>query len=135
MCGATAYFVITINDEQETRLKQIKRAAKAVRFEIKLGRNKIQLEDHTSCLKMNPSRGYAFVVLAALMLSLCIDNSLGAPKRNPFKNVAGKATKLQKKAKVSDIIVDKLPYLLQSIESIDVEEPGALRTRAFKILQ
>ena len=59
---------------------------------------------------MNQSRRFAFLVLAGLMLSLCINISLGAPKRNILEKASAKATKLQRKAAVSDIKVDKLPY-------------------------
>ena len=43
------------------------------------------------------------VLLVTLILSLCIDISLGAPNRSLLKKAEAKSKKLAKKAAVSDI--------------------------------
>lgn len=88
-----------------------KKSRESEHWEIKIERNKLQLDAQKSCLKMNSNRGYEFLLLAVLLLSLCIDISLGAPKRNPLEKADAKAESLEKKAAVSDIKFDKLSSL------------------------
>ena len=57
------------------------------------------------------------VLLVTLILSLCIDISLGAPNRSLLKKAEAKSKKLAKKAAVSDIKLYELSSLRASIET------------------
>ena len=71
---------------------------------MKLENTKVQLKIPKGCLKMNRSRGYAFILLSALMFLQFIDISMGAPTKNPSDK--SEATKEEEeRAVVSDIMV------------------------------